>query len=201
MLKLDNMKDIDKKSVQSDKTECSSLVMSSDDVTDSDSARANNSITEGALNKTPDSIIDIQEDEIWSSASEAEDLIDDSEAAGENCDNSKGDLKPANNGSSTEDIDKIQSATTEENNEKASNEDSKNSARNDIVIEESRDVANAGEGDQLQGNIFLRHSAILIYNHVWKNRKLALQKANMPLPKAEIQLQGCRHFSRVACKL
>ena len=96
MLKLDNIKDIDKKSVQSDKTECSSLVMSSDDVTDSDSARANNSITEGALNKTPDSIIDIQEDEIWSSASEAEDLIDDSEAAGENCDNSKGDLKPAN---------------------------------------------------------------------------------------------------------
>jgi len=151
MLKLDNIKDIDKKSVQSDKTECSSLVMSSDDVTDSDSARANNSITEGALNKTPDSIIDIQEDEIWSSASEAEDLIDDSEAAGENCDNSKGDLKPANNGSSTEDIDKIQSATTEENNEKASNEDSKNSSRNDIVIKESRDVANAEEGVQLQG--------------------------------------------------
>ena len=163
MPKPDNIKNIDKKSVQmNNDTECASpvpeLEMSPDDVTESDSARATTWSTEGP--KSSASIIDIQEDEIWSSDSEAEDITYDSEASGKNCDNSARELKPANNGRGTEDIDKIQSATTEENIEQASNDGSTSNEKNDIVSKESRDAAE--ERDQFQGKKFFRLSAYLI---------------------------------------
>jgi len=154
MPKPDNIKNIDKKSVQmNNDTECASpvpeLEMSPDDVTESDSARATTWSTEGP--KSSASIIDIQEDEIWSSDSEAEDITYDSEASGKNCDNSARELKPANNGRGTEDIDKIQSATTEENIEQASNDGSTSNEKNDIVSKESRDAAE--ERDQFQAEV------------------------------------------------